>query len=238
MDIRSIEMKLARIERLLVGKAVPYTRPGSFSAIAKQPVAGPVHVDIEGLEGDEQGDRKVHGGPNKAVHHYAYEHYARWREQLGALPLLEQPGAFGENISTRGLCEADLCLGDVLRCGEARLEVVQTRQPCWKLNDRFGVADMALRVQQSGMTGWYYRVLEPGALEPGQMLSLEHRPFPRWSLTRVLEVLYQRTLDQAALHELSELPLVPSWRKLVDRRLQERRVEDWSKRLYGLDSET
>lgn len=230
-------MKLARIEQVLTGKAVPYTRPGSFSAIAKQPVAGPVQVDVEGLQGDEQGDPKVHGGVNKAVHHYAYEHYARWRQQLGELPLLEQPGAFGENISTRGLSEADLCLGDILRCGDARLEIVQTRQPCWKLNDRFGVADMALRVQQSGMTGWYYRVLEPGTLEAGQMLTLEHRPFPRWSLTRVLEVLYQRTLDHTALQELSELPLVPSWRKLVDRRLQQGTVEDWSKRLYGAQPE-
>ena len=231
-------MQLARIEQLLVGEAVPYTRPGSRSAIAKRAVAGPLPVGFDGLEGDEQGDRKVHGGPNKAVHHYAYEHYARWREQLGALPLLEQPGAFGENISTRCLSEADLCLGDILRCGEVRLEVVQTRQPCWKLNDRFGIPDMALRVQQSSMTGWYYKVLEPGILEAGQMLSLEHRPFPRWSLTRVLDVLYQRTLDQAALHELSELPLVPSWRKLVDRRLRERTVEDWNKRLYGSDTET
>ena len=226
-------MLLARIEQLLVGKAVPYTRPGTRSAIAKHAVAGPVAVGFEGLEGDEQGDRKVHGGVNKAVHHYAYEHYARWRKQLGALPLLEQPGAFGENISTQGLSEANLCLGDILRCGDARLEIVQTRQPCWKLNDRFGIPDMALRVQQSGMTGWYYKVLEPGALEAGQLLTLEHRPFPRWSLTRVLEVLYQRTLDETALHELSELPLVPSWRKLVDRRLQERTVEDWNKRLYG-----
>ncbi len=226
-------MKLARIERLLVGKAVPYTRPGSFSAIAKQPVAGPVHVDIEGLEGDEQGDRKVHGGPNKAVHHYAYEHYARWREQLGALPLLEQPGAFGENISTRGLCEADLCLGDVLRCGEARLEVVQTRQPCWKLNDRFGVADMALRVQQSGMTGWYYRVLEPGALESGQMLSLEHRPFPDWPLQRLNRLLFDRVLSREALEPALQLPLVPSWRKLLERRLASGRVEDWKKRIEG-----
>ena len=73
-------MKLARIEQVLAGKAVPYTRPGSFSAIAKQPVAGPVQVDVEGLQGDEQGDPKVHGGVNKAVHHYAYEHYARWRQ--------------------------------------------------------------------------------------------------------------------------------------------------------------
>ncbi|MCQ4242347.1 MOSC domain-containing protein [Stutzerimonas stutzeri] len=230
-------MQLARINRLLAGKAVPYTRPGSHSAIAKQPLEGPVQVGPEGLEGDEQGDRKVHGGLYKAVHHYPYEHYRRWQEQLGALLLLEQPGAFGENISTCGLSEADLCLGDVLRCGETLLEVVQTRQPCWKLNDRFGIPDMALRVQQTGMTGWYYRVLEPGELEAGQMLNLEHRPFPRWPLSRVLEVLYQRTLDQTALLELSELPLVPSWQKLVERRLNQHSVEDWSKRLYGADSE-
>lgn len=230
-------MQLARINRLLAGKAVPYTRPGSHSAIAKQPLEGPVQVGPEGLEGDEQGDRKVHGGLYKAVHHYPYEHYRRWQEQLGALLLLEQPGAFGENISTCGLSEADLCLGDVLRCGETLLEVVQTRQPCWKLNDRFGIPDMALRVQQTGMTGWYYRVLEPGELEAGQMLNLEHRPFPRWPLSRVLEVLYQLTLDQTALLELSELPLVPSWQKLVERRLNQHSVEDWSKRLYGADSE-
>lgn len=230
-------MQLARIEKLLTGKAVPFTRPGSHSAIAKQPLAGAVRVGPEGLEGDEQGDRKVHGGINKAVHHYPYEHYRRWIEQLGTLPLLAQPGAFGENISTLGLSEADLCLGDVLRCGDVLLEVAQTRQPCWKLNDRFGIPDMALRVQRSGMTGWYYRVLEPGTLEAGQVLSLEHRPFPRWSLARVLDVLYQRTLDQAALIELSELPLVPSWQKLVERRLSQHSVEDWNKRLYGADAE-
>jgi MOSC domain-containing protein YiiM len=230
-------MQLARIEQLLVGKAVPYTRPGTHSAIAKQAVAGPVPLGPEGLEGDEQGDRKVHGGVDKALHHYPYEHYRQWIERLGPSALLARPGAFGENISTRGLGEADLCLGDVLRCGEALLEVAQTRQPCWKLNDRFGIPDMALQVQQSGMTGWYYRVLEPGCLEAGRMLVLEHRPHPRWPLTRVLEVLYRRTLDQAALHELSELPLVPSWRKLVERRLGQRSVEDWNKRLYGIDTQ-
>ena len=135
-------MQLARIEQLLVGTAVPFTRPGSHSAIAKQPTAGPVAVDSEGLAGDEQGDRRVHGGVYKALHHYPFEHYHHWRAQLGHSPLLERPGAFGENISTTGLGEADLCLGDVLRCGDVLLQVAQTRQPCWKLNDRFGVQDM------------------------------------------------------------------------------------------------
>jgi len=231
-------MQLARIDRLLTGKSVPFSRPGSYSAIAKQPVIGPVPVGPEGLQGDEQGDRRVHGGIDKAIHHYPVEHYRYWQQRLGALPLLEQPGAFGENISTRGLREADLCLGDVLRCGDVLLEVTQTRQPCWKLNDRFGTPDMALQVQRSGFTGWYYRVLEPGTLEAGQILCLEHRPHPRWPLSRVLEVLYQRTLDQDALAELRELPLVPSWQKLVSRRLSQQCVEDWNKRLYGAASES
>lgn len=226
-------MHLARIEQLLIGKAVPFSRPGSRSAIAKQPVARAVAVGVEGLSGDEQGDRRVHSGLYKAVHHYPYEHYQRWIEQLGRLPVLAQPGAFGENISTRGLSEADLCLGDVLRCGDVLLQVAQSRQPCWKLNDRFGVADMALRVQQSGMTGWYYQVLEPGELQAGQSLMLEQRPYPRWSLTRVMDVLYRHTLDHTALQELAELPLVPNWRKLVERRLALNAVEDWNKRLYG-----
>lgn len=227
-------MQLARIEHLLVGKAVPFTRDGSQSAIAKQPVAGPLYADSQGLQGDEQGDRKVHGGIHKALHHYPFEHYRRWIDQLGPRALLEQPGAFGENISTLGLTEADLCLGDVLRCADVMLEVVQTRQPCWKLNDRFDLPDMSLRMQQSGMTGWYYKVLEPGYLEAGQTLVVEHRPFPRWPLPRVLEVLYQRPLDQAALRELRGLPLVPSWRDLVERRLELGQVEDWNKRLYGV----
>lgn len=227
-------MKLARIEHLLVGTAAPFTRPGSQSAIGKQPVAGPLYADSQGLQGDEQGDRKVHGGIHKALHHYPYDHYRRWSEQIGPRALLGQPGAFGENISTLGLTEADLCLGDVLRCGNVMLEVVQTRQPCWKLNDRFDVPDMSLRMQDSGTTGWYYRVLEPGYLEAGQPLLLEHRPFPRWPLPRVIDLLYRHPLDQAALRELRGLPLVPNWRDLVEKRLELGVVEDWNKRLYGV----
>ena len=227
-------MQLARIEQLLVGTAVPFTRPGSHSAIAKQPTAGPVAVGSEGLADDEQGDRRVHGGIYKALHHYPFEHYHHWRAQLGHSPLLERPGAFGENISTTGLGEADLCLGDVLRCGNVLLQVAQTRQPCWKLNDRFGVQDMSLRVQRSGLCGWYYQVLEPGELQVGQALLLEQRAYPRWPLTRVMDVLYRRPLERADLLELAELPLVPNWRTLVERRLQNNAVEDWSKRLDGL----
>lgn len=224
---------LAVVTAVLTGRAVDYTRPGSRSAIAKTPVAGPVRIGADGLDGDEQGDRRVHGGQDKAVHHYPFEHYVRWRDDLGAHPLLESAGAFGENLSTVGATEADLCLGDRLRLGGAELEVSQSRQPCWKLSDRFAVADMARRVQESGRTGWYYRVLEPGQVRAGDALRLLDRPFPRWPLSRIIDVLYRGTLDRDALAEALSLPLVPSWRALFERRLAQGRTEDWNKRLRG-----
>ena len=221
------------VDALLAGKARTYTRPGTSSAIDKRPLAGAVRIGELGIEGDEQGDLRVHGGVDKAVHHYAFDHYALWREDLGALPMLEAPGAFGENISTRGLTEGDVCLGDRFALGDALLEVSQGRQPCWKLNDRFGVADMARRVQATGRTGWYYRVLRPGTARAGDVLALVERPHPGWTLQRLGVLLYQRVLDPAQLEPALALPLVPSHRKLIERRLEEGAVEDWSRRVDG-----
>lgn len=221
------------VDALLRGHARPYTRPGSVSAIAKSPFAGPVRIGECGLEGDEQGDRRVHGGPDKAVHHYPRDHYAAWREDLGEHTLLSAPGAFGENISSQGLTEAQVCLGDRYRLGEVVLEVSQGRQPCWKLNDRFGIADMARRVQSSGRTGWYYRVLETGEAVAGDRLQLLARPWPQWSLQRIAMMLYTRTLDFDELRAALALPLVPSWRKLVEARLARGAVEDWGSRVDG-----
>lgn len=221
------------VDALLAGKARAYTRPGTSSAIDKRPLAGAVRIGELGIEGDEQGDLRVHGGVDKAVHHYAFDHYATWREDLGALPMLEAPGAFGENISTRGLTEADVCLGDRFALGSALLEVSQGRQPCWKLNDRFGVADMARRVQATGRSGWYYRVLRPGTARVGDMLALAERPHPGWTLQRLGELLSRRVLDPALLEPALALPLVPSHRKLIERRMEQGAVEDWSRRIDG-----
>lgn len=219
---------------VLRGRAVPYTRPGSRSAIAKTPVRGPVHVGPLGLEGDEQGDPKVHGGPDKAVHQYAQEHYVPWRTELGALPVLAAPGAFGENIASTGMTEHSLCLGDQVRVGSSvLLEVSQSRQPCWKLNDRFAVPTMARRVQDSGRTGWYYRVLQPGHLQAGDALVLVARPWPEWTLARIIDVLYHQPFDAAVLQALAALPLPPSWQRMVQGRLERAAVENWKARLDG-----
>ena len=222
-----------RVDALLTGCAKPYTRPGSFSGIDKHLRSGSVHIGDLGLSGDEQGDPRVHGGPDKAVHHYPFEHYPAWQEDLGPLTLLEAPGAFGENISTRGLDENHVCIGDQFALGGARLEVSQGRQPCWKLNDRFDVPDMARRVQATGRTGWYYRVLQAGTATAGDVLELKSRPHPDWTLHRLNRLLFERVLDRSLLEPALQLPLVPSWRKLVERRLQECEVEDWSRRIDG-----
>ena len=221
------------LDTLLTGRVQPFTRPGSQSAIDKQPQQGQLKVSTLGLHGDEQGDLRVHGGVEKAIHHYPLEHYARWADELGAHPLLTQPGAFGENFSTTGWSEHDVCLGDRIQVGTALLEVSQGRMPCWKLSDRFAVANLALRVQQSGRTGWYYRVLEEGVVSAGDSLQRVERPFADWSLARLSAVLFDKRVDTQLLRECLALPLVPSWRRTLERRLEKGMTEDWGPRLQG-----
>ena len=108
---------IGTIRAVLTGKAVPYTRPGSRSAIAKSVRTAPVRLGPDGLESDEQGDDRIHGGADKPVHCYAGAHYRAWRGELPHCGLLAQPGAFGENLSIEGFVEKDVCLGDRWRVG-------------------------------------------------------------------------------------------------------------------------
>ncbi|KVM76680.1 MOSC domain-containing protein [Burkholderia stagnalis] len=224
----------AGIGAVLVGACRPLAGTPHASAIAKRPAPARLWLGALGFAGDEQADRRHHGGADKAVHHYAFDHYAWWSTQIGARDVLAQPGAFGENLSTSGMTERDVCIGDVFTLGGAVLQLSQSRQPCWKLNARFEHPRMAALVQQSGRTGWYYRVLEEGWVAPGAVLALHARPHPEWPLSAVLDVLYRRTLDMAALDALCGIEtLPPGWRKMLERRRTERTVEDWTKRLEG-----
>ncbi|KVH36283.1 MOSC domain-containing protein [Burkholderia cepacia] len=224
----------AAIGAVRIGTSRPLAGTPHASAIDKQPVGARLWLGALGFAGDEQADARHHGGPDKAVHHYAHDHYAWWAAQIGARDVLAQPGAFGENLSTHGVTERDVCLGDEFTLGGAVLQVSQSRQPCWKLNARFDHPRMAALVQQSGRTGWYYRVLQAGWVAPGDVLALHRRAYPQWTLAAVLDVLYRRTLDIGALDALCEVPILPAgWRKTLDRRRAERQVEDWTKRLEG-----
>lgn len=219
---------------LLTGQARSLPGSDAMSGIVKTPADRPLSLGLEGLAGDEQADRRVHGGTEKAVHHYPLDHYAAWREELGDLPPLGAPGGFGENISASGPTEATVAVGDIFRLGTALVQVSQGRQPCWKLNHRFAVADMARRVQQSGRTGWYYRVLERGTVEPSDHIELVERVAPDWTLHRLWHALY---IDRMNLDELRRIAalgvLAEGWRKYAVRRLESGRVEDWRNRLDG-----
>jgi MOSC domain-containing protein YiiM len=217
---------------VLCGKVQPLGDKGHSSGIAKIKTPGPWQITRVGLLGDAQADLKNHGGPEKAIHHYPFDHYAAWLSEIGGHALLGEPGAFGENISTSGWIEENVCIGDVIRFGGALLQVSQGRQPCWKLNVRFGRDDVAYKTQSSGRTGWYYRVLEEGEVAPGDGLSLVERPQPDWPLARLIKLLYRNKDRYDELQEMSEIPeLANGWRTLAARRVQARATEDWTPRL-------
>ncbi|NBC37058.1 MOSC domain-containing protein [Novosphingobium sp. FSY-8] len=203
------------ISAILTGRAVRFRAADEQSAIAKVPVDGAVRVTFLGLAGDEQADAKHHGGPDKALHHYAADHYPVWDAELGGHGLLASPGAFGENIATTGLTEGDVWLGDRFRLGSALIEVSHGRQPCWKLGHRFGVTDMAARIVRNGRCGWYYRVIEEGEVAPGDALIRDVRGLAAWPIDRLFHVVigggHKRAGD--ALRELADLPvLAQAWR--------------------------
>lgn len=140
------------------------TRRGQpvWSAIGKRPVAAAsLRLDVLNLECDRQADLRVHGGPDKAVYAYPAEHLPRWNAELGVAPPFG-PGTFGENLTTAGWLEDEVRIGDVWAWGEALLQVTQPRSPCYKLAMVTGRPDILKRLVESGRTGWYLRVLQPG----------------------------------------------------------------------------
>jgi MOSC domain-containing protein YiiM len=143
-----------------------------LSAINKQLVHGPVMVRRLNIDGDEQADLSVHGGPDKALYCYPAEHYEAWNAEL-ELPIAY--GFFGENLTVAGLAETDLHIGAVLLAGEAVLQVSQPRLPCFKLGMKFGSQHFVRQFLNSGRSGFYCRVLKEGLIESGQTIEIVDR---------------------------------------------------------------
>ena len=150
------------------------------SGIHKQPRTGPVVVGRLGLDGDGQADRTLHGGVNKAVYAYPVEHYPFWesqRRRAGHADAALSPGALGENLTIEGLLEQSVWIGDRLALGRLLLEVTEVRTPCFKLNVKMGLSNAARLMDQSGATGFYLKVLQPGLINAGETARL--LPGPR-----------------------------------------------------------
>jgi len=214
-----------RIVGLFVGRAKTVASGGSNhwwdqpweSGIFKDAVPGPVWLSYGGLQGDEQADRKYHGGPEKAVCAYLAAHYDYWRRQPG---LADIPiGGFGENVTLQGATETELCIGDRFQFDEVIMEISQPRQPCWKLSRRWHVDDLKEQAERTGFTGFYFRVVKHGWLKPTATGMLVDRVWPQWDLAECNAIMHQRREDHAAALRLSECPqLSTTWRdKLFER---------------------
>src|SRR5438477_2792677 len=178
-----------------------------LTSIFKAPVAGLVKVGRLNLEGDRQSDLKVHGGADKAVYVYPAEHYAFWRAEL---PGVDLPwGAFGENLTTEGLMEDSVHIGDRFRIGSAELVVTQPRMPCFKLAIRFGRPDMVKRFLRSGRTGVYLAVAREGEVTAGDAATLIARYALSISIAAIAGLYTADAVSQDLLLPASELTARP-----------------------------
>ena len=203
---------------LFIGGIAPLPDSRRPTGMFKHPVRAAVHLGPEGFSGDEQADRRVHGGPEKAVHLYPATHYARLAERFPQAAAQLQPGSLGENVSSPALDETRVHIGDIFRLGEARLQVCQPRSPCWKIDDRFGVDGMAAYIAEQCLTGWYFRVLQPGMVTPEAALDIvEVADAPILSAAMALWATHRPAPD--ALRQLAATPgIAAGWqRKIVDR---------------------
>ncbi len=139
------------------------------TGIFKSPVEGRVRARFLNLDGDRQADLSVHGGRDKAVYAYPEEHYEYWRGELPGVDL--PPGSFGENLTTRGLTETEVRIGDTFRVGSALMRVTQPRMPCDKLALRFEREDMVRRFRASERSGFYLAVVEEGEVAAGDTIE-------------------------------------------------------------------
>ena len=185
------------------------------TGIFKEPVEGRVRAEGVSIGGDAQADLSVHGGPTKSVYAYAAEHYDAWRGELGPahVRILETPGAFGENLTTRGLLETEVGIGDRYRIGDAVLVVTEPRLPCSKLGMRFDDPMMVKRFHAAGRNGIYFGIEAPGEIGAGDRIELIERHPVRLTVAQVVDLHAGRSTDAELAKVASEHTGLPqSWR--------------------------
>lgn len=191
-----------------------------LTSIFKSPVEGRVAVRHHNLAGDRQSDLSVHGGPHKAAYAYPSEHYSFWREQL---PGMDLPfGMFGENLTTEGLTEESVGIGDRFRIGSAVLQVTQPRMPCFKLGIRFGRPDIVKRFWLSSRSGIYFSVSEEGELAAGDSIERIEQLPDAVSVSDVVRLFRGDETDPALLARAIEAPLFGGWKEGLRERLANR----------------
>ena len=189
------------------------------TSIFKSPVDGPVALRRHNLDGDQQSDLSVHGGPTKAVYVYPSEHYEFWKRELPAAEL--SWGSFGENFTVAGLDEDNVCVGDEYRIGTARVVVTEPRMPCVKLAIRFDRADMLKRFLKSQRTGFYFGVVEEGSLQADDELEPLSRHPDRLAVSDVTRLYTTERSNADLLRKALAVAALPeSWRSYFVHQLE------------------
>ena len=206
---------------LFIGGIHPLPESGRPTGIYKQPVTSRVEIGPEGFIGDQQADRRVHGGPEKAVHLYPARHYTKLAAQFPDAAAQLMPGSLGENISTPDLDENDVRIGDIYRLGSARLQVCQPRNPCWKIDERFGLEGMAAYIAEHRLTGWYWRVVTPGEVAPDAELRLDQSAAEAMTLAAAMQLWQAHRPPLAELERLAATPgIAGHWQQKIENRCQ------------------
>ena len=189
-----------------------------LTSIFKAPVDRRLRVTTLNFEGDEQSDLSVHGGVDKAVYVYPSEQYEFWRREL---PQADLPwGVFGENLTTEGLLEADIRIGDGFRVGSAEFVATQPRMPCYKLGIRFGRPDIVKRFLQSGRTGFYFAVTLEGEVGAGDPIELIARADEGLTVADVVNLYTVDAENQELLRRATRSSILPEgWRDYFRKRL-------------------
>jgi MOSC domain-containing protein YiiM len=204
---------MSRVLSVNVGtpKQVAMGKSTVLTSIFKSPVQGRVAVVRHNIAGDRQSDLTVHGGPYKAVYCYPSEHYPYWKEQLPEMEFSE--GMFGENLTTEGITEDSVSIGDRFRVGSALLQVTQPRMPCFKLGIRFARADMVKRFWQSGRSGIYFSVVEEGEVAAGDPIERIGKGPEEVSVADVVRLYRGDENSVEMLERALRTPLAGSWKQ-------------------------
>jgi MOSC domain-containing protein YiiM len=192
-----------------------------LTGIFKEPVQETVRVRKLNLDGDRQADLTVHGGAEKAVYAYPSEHYEYWRGELPQETFAW--GKFGENLTTEGLHENGLCIGDRLRVGSSLLVVTQPRLPCYKLVLKFGRDDMIKRFLRSRRSGFYFSVAEEGEIGAGSPIEVVSRDPGRVSVADISRLFFSKELNRDRLRRALQVDALPlSWKEDLASRVESR----------------
>ncbi len=197
---------------------VPYGDNKFFrSSILRQPINGKIFVDALGLDGDSVANKSVHGGVDKAICLYCEDHFPYWEDRVKQKII---PGAFGENFTIKGVTEEMLRIGDIIQIGDVEIQISQPRQPCQNLVKKFGIPKLAQMITETGFTGFYCRVIQPGWIESGMTCKIKKTEDFKITLSEANRIFYTEKKNIEAIKKvLNVKSLSSSWRGYLQERL-------------------